>query len=239
MLTEEFDIIIVMWGIIMLMLMIWAEVGLGYDWTGVEDTVSRYLFNGAFKGGILRVSNGSQTLLNLPFGHLSQSALPFGSPAVENGTIFDMASVTKVTATLSCIMRLYEEGALAVDDPVTKFIPEYGNHGKESTTLRNLLLHNAGLPPDYPGALPGSKAEVMQWVFNCTLDYPLGSKFVYSDLSFILLGEIAERLSGLPLEVYARQQMHRIGMANTSFLPDPALLPRIAPTEYSGTSTLS
>ena len=99
-----------------------------------------------------------------------------------------MASVTKVTTTLTCIMHLYEAGRLGVDDLVTKFIPEYGNHGKEKTTIRNLLLHNAGLLPDYPGTLPKSKKEVMQWTYNCSLDYPIGSKFVYSDLSFILLG---------------------------------------------------
>lgn len=114
--------------------------------------------------------------------------MPFSSPPFTNDTIFDIASLTKVTATLSCIMRLYEQRKLDINDLVTKYIPEYGNHGKEPTTIRNLLLHNAGLLPDYPGTLPKTKAEVMSWTYNCTLDYPIATKYVYSDLSFILLG---------------------------------------------------
>jgi CubicO group peptidase (beta-lactamase class C family) len=91
-------------------------------------------------------------------------------------------------------MRLYDQGRLDVDDLVTKYIPEYGNHGKESTKIRNLLLHNAGLLPDYPAKLPNTKEEVMAWTYNCSLDYPIATKYVYSDLSFILLGEISERM---------------------------------------------
>ena len=114
--------------------------------------------DGAYKGGILRVSNGSNTIYNLPFGHLTNNELPHSSPFFSNDTIFDMASVTKVSATLSCIMHLYEKGLVGINDLVTKFIPEYGNHGKENTTVKNLLLHNAGLLPDYPGTLPKTKA---------------------------------------------------------------------------------
>jgi len=85
-------------------------------------------------------------------------------------------------------MHLFDQGKILVDDLVTKYIPEYGNHGKDKTTLRNLLLHNAGLLPDYPSPLPKTKEQVMTWTYNCNLDYPIGQKFVYSDLSFILLG---------------------------------------------------
>ena len=139
----------------------------GYDWTPVEETLNRYLMNGAFAGGIIRVSNGTDTIYNMPFGHFSHNDLPFSSPSFSNDTIFDMASVTKTTATLTCIMHLFEAGKLAIDDLVTKFIPEYGNHGKEKTTIKNLLLHNAGLIPDYPGTLPSTKQEVMGWTYNC------------------------------------------------------------------------
>ena len=78
-----------------------------YDWTSVEQTVEYYRQNGAFVGGILRVSNSTHTLFNYPFGHFSKNELPFGSPSVTNETIFDIASLTKVTATLTCIMHLY------------------------------------------------------------------------------------------------------------------------------------
>lgn len=89
----------------------------------MEDTVNYYVKNGAFPGGVLRVSNGSDTIYNLPFGHLSHQEIPFSSPDVTNRTIFDMASITKVTATLSCIMKLYDLGKVGINDFVAKFIP--------------------------------------------------------------------------------------------------------------------
>ena len=126
----------------------------GQDWSKVREEVNHYLQEGAFTGAVLRVANGTHTLFVEPYGHLSHRDIPFSSPSVTNDTMFDIASLTKVTATLSCVMTLVEEGRIAVDDYVAKYIPEYANHGKESTTLRNLLLHNAGLLPDYPPPFP-------------------------------------------------------------------------------------
>ena len=77
----------------------------------------------------------------------------------------------------------------------------------------------------------------MEWTYHCNLSYPIGTKFVYSDLSFILLGEIVERVTGQKLDAYAKQLMQEMDMPNTTYLPDLARERfRIAPTEYSGTS---
>ena len=70
----------------------------------------------------------------------------------------------------------------------------------------------------------------MDFIYNCKLDYPIGNKFVYSDLSFILLGEIAERKMGATLDDYVRVNLNRLEIYNTSFLPDPSLMYKIAPT---------
>lgn len=97
--------------------------------------------------------------------------------------------------------------------------------------VKNLLLHNAGLLPDYPGTLPKTKKEVMDWTYNCTLYYPIGTKFVYSDLSFILLGEIVERVTGEKLQDYSKKIMEEMDNYNTTYLPDlDNELYRIAPT---------
>lgn len=85
-----------------------------YNWGKVEATVETYRMSGAFAGGVLRVSNSTHTIYNLPFGQLSHNELPYSSAAITNETIFDMASVTKVTATLSCIMRLYDLGLVDI-----------------------------------------------------------------------------------------------------------------------------
>jgi hypothetical protein len=94
-----------------------------YDWTTVQDQINYYIANGAFAGGILRVSTGNTTLYNNPFGTFTHNILPYSSSPFTNNTIFDLASLTKVSATLSCIMHLYDEGRLDIMDKVTKYIP--------------------------------------------------------------------------------------------------------------------
>ena len=223
----------------LLVILLLSSLSLSYDWTKLEDKINYYQFNGAFSGGVLRVANGTHNIYTKAIGSFTHNNLPYSSIPFTNDTIFDLASLTKVTATLACIMHLADQGRIAVDDLVSKYIPEYANHGKEPTLLRNLLLHNAGLEPDYPGALPKTKQEVMHWTYNCSLSYPIGTKMVYSDLSFILLGEISERVTGKPLDVYTKELMQEMGMPNSTYLPDlEHLLHRIAPTEYNRTSSL-
>jgi CubicO group peptidase (beta-lactamase class C family) len=101
-----------------------------YDWTNVDDKINFYMFNGAFNGGLLRVANGTHNLYTKSFGYYTHHNLPYSSIPFTNESIFDIASLTKVTATLSCIMHLADKGRIAVDDLVSKYIPEYANHGK-------------------------------------------------------------------------------------------------------------
>jgi beta-N-acetylhexosaminidase len=105
---------------------------------------------GTFPGAVLKVANSTNILYSNAFGHISHQKIPFGSSPFTEDTIFDIASLTKVSATLSAIMHLYQEKQLDIFDKVSKFIPEYANSGKQNTTIQNLLLHNAGLAPDYP-----------------------------------------------------------------------------------------
>ena len=183
------------------------SIGAAQDWSKVIEEVEHYRKEGAYTGAVLRVANGTHTLFAQTFGSYSHIDLPLGAPFITNDTIFDIASLSKVTATLSCIIWLVEEGKIGVDDKVVKYIPEYGNNGKEQTTLRNLLLHNAGLLPDYPPPLPKTKKEFMEWVYTCPLDYPIATKMVYSDLSFILLAEIAERVTQKSIDVLTKERM--------------------------------
>lgn len=101
-----------------------------------------------------------------------------------------MASVTKVMATTSAVMILYEQDVLSLSDRLVKYIPEADNHGKGEITIENLLLHNAGLYPDYEPfdqIDKLTKQEFLNWLYNCDLYYPIGTKSVYSDLSMVFL----------------------------------------------------
>jgi CubicO group peptidase (beta-lactamase class C family) len=94
-----------------------------YDWTNVQDKINYYMNNGAFTGGVLRVANGTHNIYTQPFGHFTKTQIPYGNIPFTNETLFDLASLTKVTATLSCIMHLVDKGLINVDDLVTKYIP--------------------------------------------------------------------------------------------------------------------
>jgi CubicO group peptidase (beta-lactamase class C family) len=91
-----------------------------------------------------------------------------------------MASLTKVVVTTSAIMRLYEDGLIGLDDKLIKYIPEADNHSKDKITIKNLLLHNSGLAPDYPFGADNrtfygtTKEEILDWMYNCPLDYTTG-----------------------------------------------------------------
>lgn len=126
----------------------------------------------------------------------------FENPLVRLDTKYDIASLTKVTGTLAALVNLFDGKRFNIDDPVTKFIPEYDNNKKRDTTIKNLLLHNAGLPADAPESVRTSKSTVIDYIITCKLDNPIGTVFVYSDLSFILLGEIVERITKQKLEAY-------------------------------------
>jgi len=147
-------------------------------------------------------------------------------------TIFDLASLTKVIATTSSMMKLFEQGKFRLNDRVTDYIPEFQN-GKSDITIRNLFTHFSGLRPDLPLNTPWTGYETgIRMACSDPPQGPPGARFVYSDINFELLGEIVHRLSGQMLNDYARQNIFLpIGMKETMFLPPAALLPRIAPTE--------
>lgn len=147
-------------------------------------------------------------------------------------TIFDLASLTKVVATTVAVMQLVETGRLALDHPVAEYWPAFGAEGKEAIRVQDLLLHTAGLAPDLPLSPPWSgEAGALAQIEAARPRTPAGARFVYSDIDFIVLGELVHRVSGEPLDDYARRHIFApLGMADTSFQPSSAKRRRIAPT---------
>jgi uncharacterized protein YbbC (DUF1343 family) len=180
-------------------------------------------------GAVLVVGHNGQVVYRKAYG---KRALVPQPETMTVDTIFDCASLTKVIATTSSMMKLYEEGKFRLNDKVTDYIPEFQS-GKSDITLRNLFTHFSGLPPDVPLTTPWTGYETGIGL-ACT-DKPTGPpgvRHVYSDINFILLGEIVHRLSGQMLSDYARQNVFLpLGMKETMFQPPSSLVPRIAPTE--------
>ncbi|HXM41876.1 MAG TPA: exo-beta-N-acetylmuramidase NamZ domain-containing protein, partial [Bryobacteraceae bacterium] len=150
-------------------------------------------------------------------------------------TVFDLASLTKVVATTSSLMKLFEEGRFRLNDRVTQYFPEFED-GKSDITIRNLFTHFSGMPPDLALTPPWSGYQTgIHMAMVEKPNAPPGTHFVYSDINFILLGELVHRLSGQMLSDYAREHVFLpLGMRETMFQPPASLIPRIAPTERDG-----
>ena len=181
-------------------------------------------------GGVLLVSHRGRVIYRKAFG---ERALIPHREKMTVGTIFDLASLTKLFATTPSIMRLLEEGKIRLNDPLVKYMPEFAPNGKDQITIRMLLTHTSGLAPDPPlsAALAGEDA-LMQEIDNEALMAPPGDRFIYSDTNFILLGELVKRITGKRLDEYAEENFYGpMHMTHTRFLPPSAWIPEIAPTE--------
>jgi uncharacterized protein YbbC (DUF1343 family)/CubicO group peptidase (beta-lactamase class C family) len=159
--------------------------------------------------------------------------------AMRVDTIFDLASLTKVVATTTAIMQLLEAGKLRLEDPVANYWPEFSANGKDQVTVRELMTHYSGLPPDLElqPAWSGYQTAI-RMIEQTTPIVPPGTRFIYSDVNYETLGELVRRLSGQTLDEYTVQHIFRpLGMRSTRFLPPPSWRIRIAPTQYeNGTS---
>jgi SSS family transporter len=182
-------------------------------------------------GTVVVVGHGGKIVFEQAYGVRKLAGEPGldGKPSAAEpmtvDTIFDMASLTKCLATATAIMQLYEAHKLDFDDPVVKYLPEFGVNGKEHVTIRELLTHYSGLPPDVSlkdvwGLAKPDKAEGIKRAMEAGLESVPGTKFVYSDVNYITLGVLVEKLSGEQLEVYSEQHIFTpLGMIGTLYHP--------------------
>ncbi|MEN8162867.1 MAG: glycoside hydrolase family 3 N-terminal domain-containing protein [Acidobacteriota bacterium] len=196
----------------------------------VDRVLETLLEKKAFPGGVLAVGHKGALVHLHPFGSVSYDE---DATAVEADTIYDLASLTKVIATTTMAMILVDEERLSLDAKVQDFLPLFEGPNKDTVTVRHLLTHSSGLDWWAPlfEEIEGRQSYV-QHIQAMDLVYEPGSEYRYSDLGIILLGEILSRVAGEPFEDFVTKRVFEpLGMAETGYLPDVALLPRIAPTE--------
>lgn len=159
--------------------------------------------------------------------------------AMGTDTVFDAASLTKVVATAPSIMLLAEAGKIDLDARLVQYFPECASGGKHEITVRHLLTHSSGLPASLP-ASPAWHGDAAAHVLACSLPvtHPAGTFFRYSDVNYVLLGQLVEKVSGMPLNEFAQQRIYRpLGMERTGFLPLRRMQAAvIAPTQKSPAS---
>jgi CubicO group peptidase (beta-lactamase class C family) len=163
------------------------------------------------------------------------------SPAVNVDTIYDAASLTKPVVTATLVAKQVEAGHIGLDLPIARYIPEW-NDGpnpdwRKLVTIRNLLTHSSGLPAHKEYFLTlHSQREFIDAICREPLEYAPGTKTIYSDLGFILLGEILERATGKTIDQLAREEIFApLDMGSTMFNPPKSFFGRIAPTENDAT----
>ncbi|MBX7450500.1 beta-lactamase family protein [Mycolicibacterium sp. 3033] len=203
-------------------------------------------------GAVVMIGHGGQVALLRAYGVRKPADEPgvdgFATPAepMTVDTVFDVASLTKVLATATAVMQLYEQGRVRLDDPVQKYLPAFDlmhDPHRAAVTVRTLLTHTSGLPGDVNlddpwGLAHADRAEGMRRALTAPVELPPGAVFRYSDINFELLGALVEAVTGEREDAYVRRNVFApLGMADTRYLPSTgpvarnhALLSRIAPT---------
>jgi len=201
-------------------------------WNGsaaLDQVIQKAVQTDEIPGAVLVVGHQGKIVHRKAYGYRS---LAPRREAMTVDTIFDCASLTKVVATTSAVMLLVEDGKVRLNDRVTQYLPEFSK-GDSPITVRQLLTHFSGLRPDVDlkPAWKGYETGVKLAYAEKPVVAP-GSRFIYSDINFILLGEMVRRVSGQTLPEFTRRRVFGpLGMKTTMFTPPAALRRRTAPTE--------
>jgi CubicO group peptidase (beta-lactamase class C family) len=210
-----------------------APASLGFDSTrlaAVVDYLRSAVDRGAFPGAVLAVGRHGRLALVAAVGHYGVD----DPRPVDPGTVYDLASLTKVVGLTTACMLLVDAGKLELDASIERYVPEFRGVMKDRVTVRHLLTHSAGLVPDLPlYDSTSTRAAALAAVDTTTLRAPPGTTYEYSDLSAIVLMQAVERLAGEPLDRFLAERVFGpLGMPATRFVPPAAWRDRIAPTEH-------
>ncbi len=198
----------------------------------LDMVMQKAIDDSVFPGGVVAVMRHGALVWEQGYGYHDYHK----TRAVNPTDVYDMASISKIMATTTSIMKLVDDGLLSIDDPVAKYIEEYDTDEKRDITIRHFLLHTSGLPAYriYVDLLK-TRSELLHAVKNEPLINKPGQEYVYSDLGFILLAEIVDIVSGKRIDQFVRDEIYDpMGMHSTWFTPEYASTPilgRIPPTE--------
>jgi len=196
----------------------------------IDRVVAQGLDAGQMPGCVVLIARGGRIAFLKAYGN--RWVDPERRPMTTD-TVFDLASLTKPIATASSIMLLCQQGRLRLDDRVSRHLGEFAGGGKEAITVYQLLTHQGGLTPDnHLDDYADGPRKAWERICGLGLRASPGSRFIYSDVGYIVLGELVRRLTGEDLRAFTRREVFApLGMNETGFLPDERLRRRAAPTE--------
>ncbi len=200
--------------------------------SAIERVVQRGISAGGYPGASVVVGRKGFSVLSRGFGSLDWTGK---SRVSVQESIYDLASLTKVIATTTAMMVLYDQGRLALDAPVSRYLPDFAGGLKDQVTVRHLLTHRGGLPAGRPlWRIAHTPAQARAAVLSTPIGCTPGACYEYSDLGADLLGFIAEAISGQPLDQFLeREVFSKLGMTDTHFRLNATDAARTAPTEIA------
>ena len=197
---------------------------------GIDTIVAEATEQKRCPGAVVLVVRQGKVVFRKAYG--LRATTPLQEPMTTD-TVFDLASLTKPIATAGSVLRLVQDGKLRLDDRVATHLPGFGKHGKERITVEQLLLHTGGLIADNALRDYGDgKKKALERIDDLRPLAEPGKRFLYSDVGYIVLGELVEKLAGRPLDEYARKTLFEpLGLPELTYRPGKALAARCAPTE--------
>jgi CubicO group peptidase (beta-lactamase class C family) len=198
----------------------------------IDHVIERGIKAGGYPGAAVVVGRRGSAVWEKGFGHLGWNA---SDADVTPGSIYDLASLTKVVGTTTAVMLLYDEEKIQLDEPVKTYLPEFSGGNKDLVTVRMLLEHRSGLPAGRDlWRIASSPADARRAVLETPLAFKPGQYEEYSDLGADVLGFMVERVSGETLDAFLDARVFKpLGMTETMFRPSPVLRSQIAPTEIN------
>jgi CubicO group peptidase (beta-lactamase class C family) len=204
------------------------------DFSAVTGLVDADIAEHRLPGAVIQVGHGGNVVFRQAYGSRKLpgepglDGLPSPAEPMTEDTMFDLASLTKIIVTTTAVLQLYEQGKVALDEPVQTYLPEFNPDGdprRARVTVRMLLTHTSGIGGDLSRQAPwgltaADKADGIHRAITAPLEFDPGETFHYSDIGFIILGTLVERFSGETLDVYAQQHIFTpLGMSDTRYLP--------------------
>jgi CubicO group peptidase (beta-lactamase class C family) len=201
-----------------------------YNFSELDKVVKDGIADSTYPGAVILVTYKGKIVYEKAFGSFTYDK---ASTPMSVNSMFDMASVSKVVGTTTAAMMLFDQGKFKLDDKVTKYIPDFGQNGKDKITIRNLLLHNAGLVEWIPFYKKFTTPEqVWDSIKSSKLIYPTGTKYAYSDLGLITMQKVIEKISGKHLDDFLRENVFKpLKMHSTMYNPPAKLVKDCVPTE--------
>ena len=196
----------------------------------IDEVIAAEIMKKQLPGAVVLVGRQGKVVWRHAYGNRT---LEPQTETMTLDTIFDLASLTKVVATATSVMILVERGQVRLGDPVARYIPEFAEMGKRNITVEQLMTHRSGFPPDNDiKDYEQGPAKAFENIWHLAPISEAGSRFIYSDVNYIVLAELIRRVSGKPLDEFSAENIFRpLGMKDTAFKLAARLQPRIAPTE--------